>query len=63
MFLSLFNIMKSEKGYKHVGEMAKPASYDDIKAGRIKVSRKTPVSRNSHKKYSHVHNKDIENRQ
>lgn len=55
--------MKSEKGYKRVGEVAKPASYDDIKAGRIKVSRKTPVSRNSHKKYSHVHNKDIENRQ
>ncbi|PKU48360.1 rna-directed dna polymerase from mobile element jockey-like [Limosa lapponica baueri] len=37
MFLSLLSIMKSEKGYKCVGEMAKPATYDDIKAYCIKV--------------------------
>lgn len=40
----------------------KPATYGDIKTGCIKVGRKTPVSRNSHKKYSHIRNKDIENR-
>lgn len=55
--------MKSEKGYKHVGKIVKPATCDDIKAVHIKGSRKTLVRRNSHKKYSHMHNKDIENRQ
>lgn len=57
----LISFEHCERGYKCVGEIVKPATYVDIKAGFIKVSRKTPVSRNSHKKYSHIHNKDIEN--
>jgi len=63
MFLSLLSTMKSEKGYKCAAEIAKPATYDDIKAGCMEVSKNTRVSRNSHKKYRHMHNKGTENRQ
>lgn len=55
--------MKSERGYKCVGEMVKPDAYDDVKADSIKVSRKTLLSGNSQRKYSEIHNKDTGNRQ
>lgn len=63
MFLSLLGIMNSEQGYKCVGEMVKPDTYDDVKAGSTKVSRKTLLRGNYQRKYSEINSKDIENRQ